>query len=77
MKEKITLFELLKGERKKFNLSKKLKIYSISSTSLIDRLRADIEEYFIDDIPYHLLKKEVAVVYFFENAIEVFKEVKK
>ena len=58
MKEKFTLFNLLNIGRNKFNQLKKLTICSTSSGSLMDRLNADIEEYYIDDIPYHLLKKK-------------------
>ena len=59
MKEKFTLWKLLNSsEVKNLDLSKKLKICSIaSSTSLMDRLNADIDEYYIDDIPFNLLKK--------------------
>ena len=70
----MTLWKLLNSsEVKNFDLSKKLKICSTSSTSLLDRLNADNEEYFIDDVPLHLLKKEVFSVYYFENAIVVLK----
>lgn len=73
MKEKFTLFNLLNNERKKFNQLKKLTICSTSSGSLMDRLTADIEEYYIDDIPYHLLKKEVYEVNYYKNTIVVLK----
>ena len=70
----MTLWKLLNStEMKNFDLSKKLKICSTSSTSLMDRLNADSEEYFIDDVPFHLLKKEVFAVYYYENAIVIFK----
>jgi len=65
MKEKLTLFELLENERDKFNLSKELIIRYIPSISF------DTVKYFIDDIPYHLLKMEVHRVYY-GNTIEVF-----
>lgn len=79
MKEKFTLWKLLNSnERKNLDLSKKLKICSIDSPSLIDRLTADIDEYFIDDVPFRLLKQEVFTVYYYENAIVVCKnEVKE
>lgn len=73
MKEKFTLWNLLNSEKAKdFDLTKKLKISTISSGSLIDRLFADVEEYFIDDVPRRLLKKGVFKVNYFENLIEVF-----
>ncbi len=73
MKEKFTLFNLLNNERNNFNLFKKLTICSTSSGSLMDRLHADIEEYYIDDIPYYLLRKEVYAVNYYENTIVVLK----
>lgn len=72
--KKFTLFNLLNSkEVENFDLLEKLKIYIISSSSLWDRLTADCEEYFIGDMPLHLLKKEVYKAYYSENAIEVFK----
>ena len=69
----MTLWKLLNsGEVKNFDLTKKLKICTISSGSLIDRLFADVEEYYIDDVPYRLLKKGVFKVNYFENLIEIF-----
>ena len=73
MNEKFILFNLLNNERNKFNLLKKLTICSTSSGSLMDRLNADIEEYYIDDIPYYLLRKEVYAVNYYENTIVVLK----
>ena len=73
MKEKFTLFKLLNNERNKFNQLKKLTICSTSSGSLIDRMNADIDEYFIDDIPFNLLKKEVYSVNYYENLVVVLK----
>ena len=73
MNEKFTLFNLLNINRNKFNLLKKLTICSTSSGSLMDRMNADIEEYYIDDIPYHLLKKEIFSVNYYENTIVVLK----
>lgn len=73
MKEKFTLFKLLNNERIKFNQLKKLTICSTSSMSLMDRLNADIDEYFIDDIPFNLLKKEVYSVNYYENSVVVLK----
>ena len=69
----MTLFNLLNNERNKFNLFKKLTICSTSSGSLMDRLNADIEEYYIDDIPYYLLRKEVYAVSYYKNTIVVLK----
>ncbi|HEY8390046.1 MAG TPA: hypothetical protein VIL26_03740 [Clostridia bacterium] len=72
--DKMTLWKLLNSsEVKNFDLKKKLKICTISSASMVDRLMADVEEYLIDEIPYRLLGKEVFSVYSFENVIEVFK----
>ena len=73
MKEKFTLFKLLNNECNKFNQLKKLTICSTSSMSLMDRLNADIDEYFIDDIPFNLLKKEVYSVNYYENLVVVLK----
>jgi hypothetical protein len=72
--KKFTLYNLLNSSSvKDFNLLEKLKIYVISSPELWDRLTADVEEYYIHDIPYHLLRKKVYKAYYSENAIEVFK----
>lgn len=75
--KKFTLYDLLNSSNvysvKNFNLLEKLKIYVISSPALWDRLTADVEEYYIHDIPYHLLRKKVYKVYYSENTIEVFK----
>lgn len=69
----MTLWKLLNsGEVKNLDLTKKLKICTISSASLMDRLMADVEEYFIDDVPRRLLKKEVFTVNYFENLIIVY-----
>lgn len=73
--KKFTLYNLLNSrEVENFDLLEKLKIYVISSSELWDRLTADVEEYYIHDIPFHLLRKKVYKVYYSENAIEVFKE---
>jgi len=76
MKENITLYELLNtfDELIKFDLLKKLTICSTSSASLIDRLNADIEEFYLSDIPLRLLRKKVFKVYHYENTIVVFKK---
>lgn len=69
----MTLWKLLNsGEVKNLDLTKKLKISTIASASLADRLMADVEEYFIDDVPYCLMKKEVFTVNYFENLILVY-----
>lgn len=79
MKENITLYELLNtyDELIKFDLLKKLIICSTSSSSLADRLNADIEEFYLGDIPLRLLRKKVFKVNYYENTIVVFKEVKE
>ena len=69
-----TLYNLLtSNDVKKFNLFEKIRIYVISSPELWDRLTADYEEYYLHDIPYHLLKKRVYKAYYSENFIEVLK----
>ena len=69
-----TLYDLLNSsEVKKFDLLEKLKIYVILSSDLLDRMTADVEEYFVSDVPFHLLRKRVYKAYYSENAIEVFK----
>jgi len=74
MNEKFTLWDLLNSSKMEFfDLQKKLKIYTISSASRADRLMADSEEYFVDDIPYRLLRKEVFTTYSLSNVILVFK----
>lgn len=74
MNEKFTLWELLNSSKMEFfDLTKKLKIYTISSASRADRLMADSEEYFVDEIPYRLLTKEVFTTYSLSNVILVFK----
>ena len=74
MNEKFTLWDLLNSSKMEFfDLKKKLKIYTISSASRADRLMADSEEYFVDDIPYRLLRKEVFTTYSLSNVILVFK----
>jgi hypothetical protein len=72
----MTLFELLNSFNDviKFDLLKKLTICSTSSTSLADRLNADIEEFYISEIPLRLLRKKVIKVYHYENTIVVFKK---
>ena len=73
--KKFTLYNLLNSrEVENFDLLEKLKIYVISSPELWDRLTADVEEYYIHDMPFHLLRKKVYKAYYSENAIEVFKE---
>jgi hypothetical protein len=69
--ERMTLFELLTSfdEIKKFDLTKKLKIWNISSVSAIT-LNADVKEYFLGDVPLYLLVKKVIKVE--ENDIVVF-----
>ena len=72
--KKFTLWNLLNSSNvKDFNLLEKLKIYVISSADLLDRLTADVEEYFVSDVPLHLLRKRVYKAYYSENAIEVYK----
>lgn len=66
------LYELLEKDFFKFKLSKKIRIFIIKSTSRSDRLLAESEEFYISEIPYHLLRKKVFKVYHFENSIEVF-----
>lgn len=69
-----TLYDLLNSsDVENFDLLKKLKIYVISSPALWDRLTADCEEYFVSDVPLHLLRKTVYKAYYRDNAIEVFK----
>ena len=73
-RRRILLYNLLNSrEVENFDLLEKLKIYVISSSELWDRLTADVEEYYIHDIPFHLLRKKVYKAYYSENAIEVFK----
>ena len=76
MKENITLYELLNtfDELIKFDMLKKLTICSTSSSSLMDRLNADIDEFYISEIPLRLLRKKVFAVYHNENTIVVFKK---
>ena len=71
---KMTLYELLTSfdEIKKFDLTKKLKIFVLSSKSL-NLLNAEVMEYFLGDVPLYLLCKEVSRVYHDENAILIFK----
>lgn len=73
MKEN-TLFELLENldDFIKFKLSEKLKIYVIKSPSRMDRLMADLEEYYISEVPLRLLRKKIFKVYHYENVVEVF-----
>ena len=69
-----TLYDLLNSsDVKNFDLLEKLKIYVILSPDLLDRLNADVEEYFVSDVPFHLLRKRLHKAYYAENAIEVFK----
>ena len=72
MKENITLLELLERDFFKFKLSEKIKIFIIKSPSRVDRLMADMEEFYVSEIPYRLLIKKVFKVYYYENSIEVF-----
>lgn len=80
MKEKFTLFELLESER---DLSKKLKIYSISQrylkNGLIDKEYlinindVSFEEYLINvsDVSLSLLKREVIKAIYYDDVIEI------
>lgn len=64
----MTLFELLYNDERKIILSmKKVKIFSISELGYVYA-----EEYFLADIPYHLLRKEVINAVYYENIIEIF-----
>ena len=64
----MTLFELLYNDERKILLSmKKVKIFCISPCGYVYA-----EEYFIGDIPYHLLRKEVIDADYYENIIEIF-----
>lgn len=64
----MTLFELLFNDERKIILSmKKVKIFSVSELGYVYA-----EEYFIGDIPYHLLRKEVINADYYENIIEIF-----
>ena len=64
----MTLFELLYSDERKIILAnKKIKIFSISELGYVYA-----EEYFIGDIPYHLLRKEVINADYYENIIEIF-----
>lgn len=65
--EKMTLFELLYSDERKIILTnKKIKIFIISELGYVYA-----EEYFIGDIPYHLLRKEVINAVYYENIIEI------
>ena len=64
----MTLFELLYSDERKIILTnKKIKIFFISELGYVYA-----EEYFIGDIPYHLLRKEVINADYYENIIEIF-----
>ncbi len=72
LREKFTLWKLLNSINVlNFDSTKKLTICSTSGTSLMDRLNADISEFYIDDIPFNLLKKEVYSVNYYENSVVV------
>lgn len=72
MKENITILELLERDFFEFNLSKKIKIIIFNSPSRTDRLTTEVEEYYISEIPYRLLRKKVYKVHYYNNTIEVF-----
>ena len=59
----ITLYELLTNFEHviKFNLLKKLKIYSCSPGSTMTADELDVNEYFIYDVPLYLLIKKVFI----------------
>ena len=81
MKEKFTLFELLESER---DLSKKVKIYSISPRYLRNEIINEeylinirdvlLEEYLINvsDVSLSLLKREVIKAVYYKDVIEIF-----
>lgn len=73
--KKITLYELLNNFDNviKFKLSEKLKINVITSTSDKNRVVADIEEYYLSEVPLRLLIKRVFNVDYEDNWIEVFR----
>lgn len=68
----MTLYDVIKKDSNKFKVLKKFKIFIIKSTSRMDRLMAEMEEYYLSDIPYRLLRKKVFKVYHYENTVEVF-----
>ncbi len=67
--KKITLYDLLTNLKDviKFKLSEKLKISSTSEN-------ADIEEFYLSEVPLRLLKKKVYNVDYDDNWIEILKE---
>jgi len=68
--EKMTLFELLYSDERKIILTnKKIKIFSISELGYVYA-----EEYFLADIPYYLLRKEVIKAVYYKDIIEIFIE---
>ena len=74
--KKITLYELLTKYElvTKFKLSEKLKINVITSTSNKNRVIADIEEFYLSEVPLRLLRNKVFNVDYDDNWIEVLKE---
>lgn len=70
MKGILTLFELLYSDERKIILSnKKIKIFSVSELGYVYA-----EEYFLADIPYYLLRKEVIKAVYYKDIIEIFIE---
>lgn len=66
----MTLFELLYNDERKIILSmKKVKIFCISPCGYVYA-----EEYFLADIPYYLLRKEVIKADYYKDKIEIFIE---
>ena len=64
----MTLFELLYNDENEIILSmKKIKIFTVSELGYVYA-----EEYFLADIPYHILRKEVINAVYYENIIEIF-----
>lgn len=71
--KKITLYELLTKYElvTKFKLSEKLKINVITSTSNKNRVIADIEEFYLSEVPLRLLSSRVINIDYDENWIEI------
>ena len=64
----MTLYELFNIEKRVFDLSRKrVEIRSFSSSHIVH-----FDSYFIEDVTYYLLKKQVVKIVFHDDVIQIF-----
>ncbi len=64
----MTLYELFNTEKRTFDLSRKrVEIRSISPCHIVH-----FDSYFIEDVTYYLLKKQVVKIVYHDDVIQIF-----